>query len=76
MQNEEDISTEAVVQPANKERINPDIIDWSLEYLQVHSKITIVIDDRLTWQGKKYKAVELGNYVSYGFYEALFEQVK
>lgn len=71
-----DLATQAVVQPANKEKLNPDIVDWSLIYKQVHSKVEIKIGDFLTVSGKKYKAVELGDYNEYGYYETIFEEVK
>lgn len=66
----------AVVQPANREKLNPAIVDWSLDYLQVHTKVSVKIGDFLTHSGLKYKAVELGNYSDYGYYETIFEQVK
>ena len=34
-----------VVQVAQKEKLNPDTIDWSLEYLMIHSKTAIEIDE-------------------------------
>ncbi len=68
--------TKAVVQPAQKEKLNPAIVDWSLIYLQVHSVDAIKIGDIITVDSVDYKAVELGNYKDYGFYETIFEQIK
>ena len=73
----ESVSTiQAVVQPANKNKINPAIIDWSLDYKTMHSKIAVKVGDFFTENGVKYKAAEDGNYSSYDYYETLFEQVK
>lgn len=71
-----DVPIDAVVQPANKEKINPNIIDWSLDYQLVHSVQEILIGDQMVYCGIKYKAVELGPYQDYGFSEAIFEEIK
>ncbi len=73
---ETSVSTKAVVQPAQKENLNPEIIDWSLIYKQVHSKLLVKLGDLMTVDGVKYKAVELGDYNAYGYYETIFEEVK
>lgn len=70
------VSIMAVVQPAQKDKINSDIIDWNLAYYQVHSKQAILVNDQMLYQGTNYKAVELAQYGDYGYYEALFEQIK
>lgn len=67
---------QAVIQPANKNKINPDIIDWSLDYKTMHSKIAVKAGDFFTENGVKYKAVENSDYSVYGYYETLFEEVK
>ena len=74
--NETDVPIDAVVQPAVKEKINPNIIDWSLDYKQVHSFQEILFGDQMVYCGVKYKAVELGPYQDYGFSEAIFEEIK
>lgn len=76
VENETDVPIVAVVQPAQKEKINPTIIDWSLDYQLVHSVQEILVGDRMEYCGIKYKAVELGPYQDYGFSEALFEEIK
>ena len=73
---ETQVPIEAVVRPAQKEKINPAIIDWNLKYQTVHSCQQIIIADRMVFCGIKYKAVELGDYESYGYFEALFEEIK
>jgi hypothetical protein len=67
---------QAVVQPANKEKINPAIIDWSLKYVLVHTAEIILNNDVILYNGLNYKAVEDGDYQDYGFTEALFEEIK
>ena len=67
---------QAVVQPANKEKLNPSIVDWSLRYMLVHSSSVINIGDFMTHDGIKYKAVDYGPYSNYGFNSVVFEQIK
>lgn len=66
----------AVVQPANKEKISPALVDFSLDYILVHSKSAIGIGDFVVYKGATYKAIELGPYADYGFYEAICEESK
>ena len=66
----------AVVQPAQKEKLNPSIIDWSLRYMLVHSSSTIKIGDFMTHDSIKYKAVDYGPYSDYGFNSVVFEEIK
>ena len=68
--------TQAVVQPAQKEKLNPAIVDWSLSYLQVHSIDPVKIGDIITHSSVDYRAVELGNYNNYEYYETIFEEIK
>lgn len=71
-----DVHIHAVIQPANKEKINPNIIDWSLDYQLIHSKQEILVGDQAVFCGTNYKVVELGPYQDYGFSEAIFEEIK
>lgn len=66
----------AVVQPADKEKLNPDTVDWSLEYIMVHSVENIEIGQFIEWQSKDYKIIQLANTSQYGFDEAIGEEVK
>lgn len=71
-----------VVQPANKKRLNPDIVDWSLEYMLLHtvnsntSNGVINMGDRFTHLGVTYKIVETANYSEYGYFEGVGEQIR
>lgn len=73
---ETEFEVQAVVQPAQKEKINPAIINWSLKYFLVHSKQEILLGDRMEYCGIKFKAVEVGLFGDYGFHEAIFEEMK
>lgn len=63
----------AVVQPASKSRVNPEILDWSRRYLQVHSRTRIYTGQVIEFQGADYKIVDDGDYQLYGFSEVIAE---
>lgn len=65
-----------VVQPAQKEKLNPDQIDWSLKYLQVHAAAQLNAGEFIEFQGADYKFIEDGDYQLYGFSEVIAEQTK
>lgn len=66
----------AVVQPASMEQINPDLVDWSLKYIQVHSESVLLLGERISWLGDDYKIIQRGNYYGYGFNEVFAEEIK
>lgn len=66
----------ATLQPAKKENLNKEKIDWSLKYLQVHSLDLIKIGDIIIHRNIKYKAIENADYNDYGFYESIMEEQK
>lgn len=66
----------AVVQPAEKKKLNPDTLDWSKEYLQVHSRTQINLGQFIEFQGKDFKLVQKGNYGNYGYFEMFAEETK
>lgn len=67
---------EAVVQVAQKDKLNSDQIDWSLRYLLVHSGSELQNGEYIEYQGEDYKIIDDGNYQLYGFTEAVAEQTK
>jgi hypothetical protein len=69
-------TVQAVVQPAEMEKINPEIIDWSKKYQQIHSPDELLIGEYLVYQGEDYKIVADGDYQRYGFSEVVAEQTK
>ena len=66
----------AVIQVAEKEKLQIAIVDWSLQYLMVHSKTSFTINDLIEYKGKDYKIIDLGNWSDYGYYESVAEEVK
>lgn len=66
----------AVVQVAQKERLNTDAIDWSLRYLQVHCRQQLSAGQFIEFEGEDYKIIEDGNYQLYGFSDVVAEQTK
>lgn len=71
-----DLPIDAVVQPADKEKLNAVQIDWSLQYLQVHSMAEISVGQYIVSGGKEYKVVTAGDYAAYGFSDVTAEEVK
>lgn len=67
---------QAVVQPADMEKINPDIIDWSRKYKQIHSKVELKVGHFIEYKGADYKIVVAGDYNDYGYYETVGEETK
>lgn len=65
-----------VIQVAEKEQINPDTIDWSLEYLMVHSKSAIEIDELIEYDGRDYIVTQKGPWRGYGYYEVVAVETK
>lgn len=66
----------AIVQPAQKDALRPDSIDWSLRYLLVHTTSQLDNGEYLEYQGEDFKVIDNGNYQDYGFTEAVCEQTK
>ena len=67
---------DCVIQVAEKEQINPDTIDWSLEYLMVHSKSAIEIDALIEYDGRDYIVTQKGPWRGYGYYEVVAVETK
>lgn len=65
-----------VVQVAEKERLNPDTIDWTLEYLMVHSSSQIQQGEFIEFEGADYKVIERGPWRGYGYTEVVAEETK
>lgn len=66
----------AVVQVAQKNKLNTDQIDWSLRYLQIHTANQLENGELIEFQGEDYKIIDNGDYQLYGFTEAVAEQTK
>ena len=66
----------AVVQPADAETISKNRLDSSLRFIQVHSLEEILINDIIEYRGLKYKAYENSDYLDYGYFENIMEEIK
>ncbi len=69
-------TVQAMVQVAEKEKLNPDQIDWSKKYLLVHSPDPISVGEFIESDGEDYKIIEPGDWQAYGYTEAVAEQTK
>lgn len=63
--NRVEVDFKAVVQPANREKINPQIIDWSLRYIWIHSETEFLIGQYVLYKGIYYKILEDGYWSDY-----------
>lgn len=67
----------AVVQPADPQKLQVDQIDFSLEYIQIHSVTSMVIGQFVEWQGRDFKLVPFRKgYSQYGYTEVVGEETK
>lgn len=67
---------DCVVQVAQKEQLNPDTINWSLEYLMVHSRSALEVDELIEYDGRDYIITEKGPWRGYGYYEVVAVETK
>ena len=65
-----------VIQVAEKEKLNPATIDWSLEYIMVHSRQGIEIDELIEYEGMDYIVIERGPWRGYGYTEVVAVETK
>lgn len=66
----------AVVQSANKENLTLDSLDWSKEYLLIHSRVKIETGQYIEKGGRDYKVVSPADYMDYGFCAVIAEETK
>lgn len=69
-------SIRAVVQVAEKENLKVENIDWSLQYVWVHSKTELDINNEVVWSGRTFKVIAREDYNDYGYYAVVGEEVK
>jgi len=67
---------QAVIQPAQKNKLNTDQIDWAKRYLLIHTNESVINGELIEYSGEDYKIIEPGNYQLYGYTEAIAEQTK
>ena len=69
-------NVEAMVQVAQKNKLNTDQIDWSLRYLQIHTADQLDNGELIVYGGEDYKIIDNGDWLAYGYTEAVAEQTK
>ena len=69
-------SQRCVIQPADPEKLNPDTINWSLEYIVVHSQSAIEIDELIEYKGRDFRVSTRGAWGDYGFFKVVAEETK
>lgn len=67
---------ECMVQPAEKEKLRVEGIDWSLKYILVHSKEKIAIAEYIEHNGEDYKVIAPADWDGYGYCAVIAEQTK
>jgi hypothetical protein len=65
-----------VIQFAEKEKLNPATIDWSLEYILIHSRSGIEMDELIEHDGRDYKVTDRGPWRGYGYVEVVAAETK
>tara|TARA_Y100000310_G_scaffold195657_1_gene195632 strand:- start:1485 stop:1817 length:333 start_codon:yes stop_codon:yes gene_type:complete len=65
-----------MIQPAQKRRLNPDLVDWSLRYVQIHTTEQLVIGEELTFNGIDFRVIDDGDWQLYGYTDAVAEEIK
>ncbi len=65
-----------VIQVADKEKINPQTIDWSLEYIMIHSRSAIQMGELVFYKGVDFKVISRGPWTSYGYTEVIAAETK
>ncbi len=66
----------AMVQVAQKENLNIEAIDWSKQYLQIHSSDPLEVGQKIVYKSKEFKIIDLNDYSDYGYYEVTAEETK
>lgn len=66
----------ALIQPAEKRKLNPDTIDWSLKYILIHSLEAVNMGEYIVYEGEDYKITSGGDWLPYGYVESIGEQTK
>lgn len=67
----------AMIQVADKTKLNPASIDWSRDYILVHSLSPLPLGTFIEYRGEDFKLVSGGgNWSDYGYHEVVAEQTK
>lgn len=67
-----------VVQTESKAKLNPATVDWSLDYLCIHSRVKLELNNFLVYDNRLYeiKAADNADSGLYGVYEYLGQEYK
>lgn len=65
-----------VIQVADKEKLNLDTINWSLEYITVHSKLNIEIGELIEYKARDFIVISRAPWDDYGYSEVIAEETK
>jgi hypothetical protein len=66
----------AVVQPAQREKLEALGVDLTLRYIEVHAEVDIVVGQYIKFKGRDYKVLTPGDYQLYGFSDVICAEVK
>jgi len=73
---EEALEIKAVIQPADKEKLTLDNINYSLKYIQINALDEIKINDKIKYKNTYYRVISLSDFSDYGYYEGVGEEIK
>lgn len=65
---------QGAVHPAQKQKLNPETVDWSKQYIKCFSETVLNIGQFIEYKNKDFKIIELGNYSEYGYYVGIGEE--
>jgi len=66
----------AVVQPAQRDKLEALQIDLTLRYIEVHAEEDISVGQYINFRGRDYKVITPGDYQLYGFSDVICAEVK
>lgn len=66
----------ALVQVADKSKLQTDKIDWFKNYLLVHSLDVVTPGEYIEYEGADYKIISVGPWTRFGCIEAIAEETK
>jgi hypothetical protein len=70
------VSIKAVVQPAQREKVQALGLDLTLRHIEVHSTTNIAVGQFIEFGGRSYKVITPGDYELYGFADVICAEVK
>lgn len=66
----------AVVQPADIEKLEVGNIDFSLRYIQIHTKEPVKTGQFIVYNEITFKIINVSDFADYGYYMAVCEEVQ